>query len=39
VAWLVRAGDRYEPATHSALLDVDVADLVAEIDWPPVDGS
>ena len=37
VAWLARRDDGYEPATRSALLDVAAADLVADVDWPPVD--
>jgi Uma2 family endonuclease len=36
--WMEREGDGYRRVGHSALLDVDVADIVARIDWPPIDG-
>lgn len=35
VAWMRLVDGRYEPTERSAVLDVDVADVVAEIDWPP----
>jgi len=34
VAWLARDGDGFLPVERSALLDVDVADVVAQITWP-----
>ncbi|HEX7132066.1 MAG TPA: Uma2 family endonuclease [Iamia sp.] len=33
VAWLARSGDTYEPVERSEVLDVDVAEVVARIDW------
>ena len=36
VAWFAAlAGGEFQPAAHSTVLDVDVADIVAAIDWPP----
>jgi Uma2 family endonuclease len=35
VTWLARRGDTYAEVDHSAVLDVAVADVVAEITWPP----
>jgi len=34
VVWLARRGDTYERVGRSTVLDVDVADVVAAIDWP-----
>jgi Uma2 family endonuclease len=34
VTWLARRGDRYDEVTRSAVLDVDVAEVVARIEWP-----
>jgi hypothetical protein len=36
VVWLERDGDRYCRVDRSALLGVEVAEIVAAIDWPPV---
>jgi hypothetical protein len=38
LVWLALDGDTYQQVSHSAVLDIDVADIVARIDWPPVDG-
>lgn len=35
VRWFRREGREYEPVEHSSMLDADVADIVAQIDWPP----
>ncbi len=35
VTWLVLRDSAYQPTEHSELLDVDVADLAGQIDWPP----
>ncbi len=35
VTWLARREARYEEVDHSAVLDVAVADVVAQITWPP----
>jgi Uma2 family endonuclease len=35
VTWLARSGEGYEEVDHSAVLDVAVAEVVAEITWPP----
>jgi Uma2 family endonuclease len=37
VVWLQRSGDSYRRVDHSAVLDVDVADVAEQIDWPPID--
>jgi len=34
VVWLARSGDTYEPVERSAVLEVDVAEIVTQIDWP-----
>jgi Uma2 family endonuclease len=34
VTWLARRGDRYDEVTRSAVLDVDVAEVVDRIEWP-----
>ena len=35
VTWFARRDDRYEEVVHSAVLDVDVREVVAAITWPP----
>ena len=35
VRWFRREGREYEPVEHSSLLDISVADVVGQIDWPP----
>lgn len=37
VTWLRLDGGEYRPVTHSTLVDVEVADIAAQLDWPPVD--
>jgi Uma2 family endonuclease len=36
LAWFRLVGDHYERTERSELLDVEVADLAAQLDWPPV---
>lgn len=36
VTWLRSEAGRFVPTARSELLDVDVAELAAQIDWPPV---
>ena len=38
VVWLALDGDSYRQVSHSELLDVTVAEIAAQIDWPPLDG-
>lgn len=33
VAWFARDGSEYHPVERSAVLDVDVAEVVAQVDW------
>ena len=35
IVWMELAGDTYRRVEHSALLGVAVADVAAQIDWPP----
>lgn len=35
IIWLRRRGDSYDRVERSTLLDVAVADIAAQIDWPP----
>lgn len=35
VRWFRREGREYEPVERSTLLDVSVADIVGQIEWPP----
>lgn len=35
VRWFRREAREYVPVEHSTLLDADVAEIVAQIDWPP----
>ena len=37
VIWLRRHGESYDRVEHSTLLGIDVADVAAQIDWPPTD--
>jgi hypothetical protein len=39
VTWLARSGEGYAEVEHSAVLDVAVADVVAQITWPPPDET
>jgi Putative restriction endonuclease len=37
LVWMERDGDGYRPVERSDLLDIDIADIAAQIDWPPID--
>lgn len=39
VVWLRLDAGQYRPVERSSLLDVAVADLAAQIDWPPADDD
>ena len=36
LVWMEREGEGYRRVERSAQLDIDVADVVAQIDWPPL---